>query len=151
MSPAFLGVGYIIGPKLAAINFSGGVLAWGLLAPAIAFFLNYHDLAAVSDWAAEISRIWKDYVRYIAIGGMLVGAFYTLFKMRKSLTQGIARSLSTLGRGPGRPGRGHSPHRPRPRASGTALATALSVAVLVFFIFNGYAGQPARLRSWPSC
>ncbi|MBN1939278.1 MAG: OPT/YSL family transporter, partial [Candidatus Aminicenantes bacterium] len=30
MSPAFLGVGYIIGPKLAAINFSGGVLAWGL-------------------------------------------------------------------------------------------------------------------------
>ncbi|MBM3284764.1 MAG: oligopeptide transporter, OPT family, partial [Candidatus Aminicenantes bacterium] len=77
-SPAFLGVGYIIGPKLAAINFSGGVVAWGLLAPTLAFFLNYNDLAGVADWTEEITRVWRDYVRYIAIGGMLVGAFYTL-------------------------------------------------------------------------
>ncbi len=145
MSPAFLGVGTIIGPKLAAINFSGGVLAWGLLAPAIAFFLNYHDLAAVSDWAVEISRIWKDYVRFIAIGGMLVGAFYTLFKMRKSLTQGIARSLSTLGAARG--GRAADiPRTDRDLGIRTALATALSVAVLVFFVFNRYAGSlPASL------
>jgi putative OPT family oligopeptide transporter len=140
MSPAFLGVGTIIGPKLAAINFSGGVLAWGLLAPAIAFFLNYHDLAAVSNWAVEISRIWKDYVRFIAIGGMLVGAFYTLFKMRKSLTQGIARSLSTLGAGRG--GRAADiPRTDRDLGIRTALATALAVAVLVFFVFNRYAGS----------
>ncbi len=33
ISPAYLGVGYIIGPELAALNFSGGVLAWGLLVP----------------------------------------------------------------------------------------------------------------------
>ena len=55
MSPAFLGVGYIIGPKLAGINFSGGVLAWGLLAPAIAFFLHLHDAAPVADWGDEIA------------------------------------------------------------------------------------------------
>lgn len=96
VSPAFLGVGFIIGPKLAAVNFSGGVLAWGLLAPTAAFFLNYNDLAGVSDWVAEITRLWRNYVRYMAIGGMLVGAFPTLFKMRKSLAQGMARSLSTL-------------------------------------------------------
>ena len=140
MSPAFLGVGYIIGPKLAAINFSGGVLAWGLLAPALAFFLNYNDLAGVSDWAAEISRVWKDYVRHIAIGGMLVGAFYTLFKMRKSLIQGIARSLSTLGRG--KTGSAEAlPRTDRDLEIKWALATALAVAVLVFFIFNRYAGN----------
>ncbi|HLP48995.1 MAG TPA: oligopeptide transporter, OPT family, partial [Candidatus Kapabacteria bacterium] len=82
MSAAFLGVGYIIGPKLAGINFSGGVLAWGLLAPAIAFFLHLNDPAPVANWADEIISVWKNYVRYIAIGGMLVGAFYTLYKMR---------------------------------------------------------------------
>ena len=141
MSPAFLGVGYIIGPKLASVNFSGGILAWGLLAPAMAFFLNYGDLASVSDWAAEISRVWKDYVRYIAIGGMLVSAFYTLFKMRKSLTQGIARSLSTLGKGAAGPGGEAVPRTDRDLELKYALATALSVAVLVFFIFNGYAGS----------
>jgi len=141
MSPAFLGVGYIIGPKLGAVNFSGGVLAWGLLAPAIAFFLNYHDLAAVSSWADEITLVWKNYVRHIAIGGMLVGAFYTLFKMRKNLVEGISRSFATLTGG---------------RHQGTALARTdrdinvrwtlaaiATIAVLVFFIFNGFAHNPA--------
>ena len=101
----------------------------------------------MTDWAAEISRVWKDYVRYIAIGGMLVGAFYTLFKMRKSLTQGIARSLSTLGKS-ARPARAPKPFRGRTATSSSSgpWPTALSVAVLVFFIFNGYAGSlPASL------
>src|SRR5271157_5735856 len=30
ISPAYLGVGYIIGPRLASLNFAGGVIAWGL-------------------------------------------------------------------------------------------------------------------------
>src|SRR5208283_5269093 len=33
ISPAYLGVGYIIGPRLGALNFAGGVVAWGLLVP----------------------------------------------------------------------------------------------------------------------
>src|SRR5215469_721309 len=40
VSPAYIGVGYIIGPELAALNFSGGVLAWGLLVPLLIFFLG---------------------------------------------------------------------------------------------------------------
>ncbi len=36
-SPMLMGVGYIIGPRLAAINFSGGLLAWGFLVPAFLF------------------------------------------------------------------------------------------------------------------
>ncbi len=137
-SPAFLGVGYIIGPKLAAINFSGGVLAWGLLAPALAFFLNTHDLGAVGDWAAEITRVWRDYVRYIAIGGMLVGAFFTLFKMRSNLARGLARSLSTVSRGPaGKPAA--LPRTDRDIDLRWAVGTALGVAAVVFVIFNRYA------------
>jgi putative OPT family oligopeptide transporter len=50
VSPAYMGVGYIIGPKLGALNFSGGILAWGLMAPMIMYFLipsvNFQDWAA---------------------------------------------------------------------------------------------------------
>ena len=96
MNPAYFGVGYIIGPKLGAINFSGGVLAWGLLTPMIAYFIHRGDPGAVTNWTAELTLVWKNYVRYIAIGGMLVGAFYTLYKMRNSLFTGIARSFSYM-------------------------------------------------------
>src|SRR5271155_862678 len=40
VSPAYLGVGYIIGLRLASIQFAGSVLAWGLLVPLMVFFLG---------------------------------------------------------------------------------------------------------------
>jgi len=146
-SPAFLGVGFIIGPKLASINFSGGVLAWGLLAPILAFFMNYHDLSAITDWTAEIIRVWRDYVRYIAIGGMLVGAFYTLFKMRKNLAEGIAGSFSSVLKS--KKGQANLlPRTERDLNIKWAIFTTLIVAVVVFFIFNRYAQNiPASLTA----
>jgi len=146
-SPAFLGVGFIIGPKLASINFSGGVLAWGLLAPILAFFMNYHDLGAISDWTAEIIRVWRDYVRYIAIGGMLVGAFYTLFKMRKNLAEGLAGSFSTVFKQK----KGEADLLPRTERDLNikwALLTTIAVAFIVFLVFNRYAQNvPASLTA----
>ncbi len=97
VSPAYMGVGYIIGPRLASLNFSGGVLAWGLLTPMIAYFkFSGQELPADFDWSATMVTVWKDYVRPIAIGGMLVGAGFTLWKMRKSLATGIARSIGDV-------------------------------------------------------
>lgn len=97
VSPAYMGVGYIIGPRLAALNFSGGVLAWGLLTPIIAYFKYYNqELPADFSWADTMVQVWKSYVRPIAIGGMLVGAGFTLWKMRKSLATGIARSVGDV-------------------------------------------------------
>src|SRR5246500_4166301 len=49
ISPAYLGVGYIIGPRLAALNFAGGVLAWGLLVPLLTFTLGPYIQAAQPD------------------------------------------------------------------------------------------------------
>lgn len=139
-SPAFLGVGFIIGPKLASINFSGGVLAWGLLAPVLAFFINYQNPGAITDWTAEIVRVWRDYVRYIAIGGMLVGAFYTLFKMRKNLAEGIAGSFATVFRKK-KEEAALLPRTERDLNLKWALLATLLVAVVVFFIFQKYAGN----------
>lgn len=138
MSPAFLGVGYIIGPKLAGINFSGGILAWGLMAPAITFFLYINDPASVT--ADTIVSVWKNYVRYIAIGGMLVGAFYTLYKMRKNLIDGICRSFSTLTRSKGTPEVGLIRTDKDINIKWSLSAIGL-IIVLVFFIFNWFANN----------
>jgi len=120
ISPAYMGVGYIIGPRLGALNFSGGLLAWGLLTPLIMYFITPYmtpdfingwaqylmgqnkslDLQAAtakaSDPVFQMYAIWKYIVKPIAIGGMLMGAGFTLFKMRKSLGAGIARSVGDV-------------------------------------------------------
>ncbi|MCE1228059.1 MAG: oligopeptide transporter, OPT family [Firmicutes bacterium] len=99
ISPAYMGVGYIIGPQLGALNFAGGVIAWGLLVPIITYFLAPGAMpadATTADWMALSVTVWKSIVRPIAIGGMLVGASYTLFKMRKSLITGLKRSINDV-------------------------------------------------------
>jgi putative OPT family oligopeptide transporter len=101
ISPAYLGVGYIIGPRLAALNFAGGVLAWGLLVPLLTFLVGPYIQAArpagqTIPWPLLAGAIYYSVVRPIAVGGMLVGATYTLFKMRKQLAVGMGRAISDL-------------------------------------------------------
>ena len=114
ISPAYIGVGYIIGPQLAALNFSGSLLAWGLLTPIILYFLApaidvdtmaaafmqtegiARDIAIQKAWVEKAYEVWKFIVRPIAIGGMLVSAIYTLYGMRKSLFAGVSRSIDDV-------------------------------------------------------
>jgi putative OPT family oligopeptide transporter len=101
VSPAYLGVGYIIGVRLASIQFAGSVLAWGLLVPMMIYFLGpqlkqYLPAGTPNDWAGMADSVWRYIVRPIAVGGMLVGAAYTLFKMRNSLTSGFGKALADL-------------------------------------------------------
>lgn len=99
ISPAYLGVGYIIGPELGALNFAGGLLAWGLFVPLLVYLLGpeIRDQAVANgvelDWSAQSLALWKFIVRPIAVGGMLVGAATTLFKMRKNLANGLSRAV----------------------------------------------------------
>ncbi len=77
VSPAYLGVGYIIGLRLASIQFAGSVLAWGLLVPIMIYFLGpglqqYIPAGTPKDWADTADAVWRYIVRPIAVGGMLV-------------------------------------------------------------------------------
>jgi putative OPT family oligopeptide transporter len=101
--PAYIGVGYIIGPRLASLNFAGGVLAWGLFAPLLMFFFGpqlverfYGPGVAASAvaWPDLVTNVWKFIIRPIAVGGMLVGAGFTLYRMRRNLAAGMKRSFS---------------------------------------------------------
>ena len=99
VSPAYLGVGYIIGPVLAALQFSGGLLAWGFMVPLLVYFLGpqLHTFLPPgtpdASWSELSGAVWRYIVRPIAVGGMLVGAAWTLFRMRTSLASGLRRAL----------------------------------------------------------
>ena len=107
ISPAFTGVGFIVGPKLAAKSFSGGLIAWGLLVPILlgmmgSDFINgiaqakSLDPNSAAAGIAAAESVWQSVVRIIAIGGLLVAACYTLYNMRGSLSVGLKRSLKDL-------------------------------------------------------
>ncbi|MDD5571828.1 MAG: oligopeptide transporter, OPT family [Bacteroidales bacterium] len=160
ISPAYMGVGYIIGPKLASLNFSGGLIAWGLLAPIILYFLGPTldfnawatylmskdtsltmdaALGKVNDPSFQMNQIWRFIVRPIAIGGMLMGAGFTLFKMRKSLTAGIARSIGDVKKAAA----GTSEATPRNEKDMSftwimigIIGVAIATFCITFFIFN---------------
>ncbi len=106
VSPAYMGVGYIIGPNLAALNFTGGLLAWGLFVPLLLYFLGPELIASlqaggtteVTDetWMTLAVQVWRSIVRPIAIGGMLMSAAFTLYRMRKSLGAGLGRAVGDV-------------------------------------------------------
>jgi putative OPT family oligopeptide transporter len=98
---ALTGVGYIIGPKLAALTFSGGVLGWLFLMPILLFISGDLKIMVSQDlgaWSEVAISAYNAQIKPIAVGAMLVGAFYTLFKMRKSLVTGISRSITDVKR-----------------------------------------------------
>jgi putative OPT family oligopeptide transporter len=105
VSPAYLGVGYVIGPTLAALQFSGGVLAWGVLVPLFMFLLGPQlqsmlpPGAGDGGWADLAAAVWRYVVRPIAVGGMMVGAAYTLIRMGRNLTSSLARALGEVRHG----------------------------------------------------
>ncbi len=97
VSPAYIGVGYVIGPVLASLNFSGTIIAWGLLIPLLMYFMGpqLHAFMPANAGRRILDRRWPTssgaiIVRPVAVGGMLFGAAYTLFRMRKSLGVGLA-------------------------------------------------------------
>ncbi|HTS76271.1 MAG TPA: oligopeptide transporter, OPT family [Bryobacteraceae bacterium] len=90
LSPALIGIGYIIGPQLASVTVAGGLLAWWILIPLLLFFDP--DLArrlgnATPDVAAF--SVWYNIVRPIAVGTMMVGAANTMFSMRGSIVESV--------------------------------------------------------------
>ncbi len=102
VSPAYLGVGYIIGPRLAGLQFAGGVLAWGLMVPLLIYFLGPQLRAFLpatapdASWGDLADGVWRYIVRPISVGSMLVGAAYTLFRMRSNLVLGMKRMISDM-------------------------------------------------------
>jgi putative OPT family oligopeptide transporter len=105
--PALFGVGFIVGPQVAAILFAGALLGHLFLAP-LAVFLQPALGGAVGtldpsgntiDWMRVAGDAYSNQVKPLAVGAMIVAAFYTLWNLRKQLISGISKGFSELGAG----------------------------------------------------
>src|SRR6266403_3236545 len=112
ISPALLGVGYIIGPRIASIMCAGGVLAYLVLIPAIKFFGD--SLTTVlPPGDALISKMGPDdvrnaYVLYIGAGAVAAGGIISLFRSLPTIWHGLKGGLADL-----RGGQGAAANSPR--------------------------------------
>jgi putative OPT family oligopeptide transporter len=97
-TPALLGVGYILGPRIAAIMVAGGLLSWLAIIPLIAYFGESLNLPLLPESELHISemsaeQIWDKYIRVIGAGAVAVAGIITIFKsfptMYNSLKVGI--------------------------------------------------------------
>lgn len=100
ISPELLGVGYIIGPRIAAVMCAGGVLAYLVLIPAIAFF-GGADPRPVAPGLIPISQMAPDqiraaYVLYIGAGAVATGGVISLGRALPTIWQGLRGGLGDL-------------------------------------------------------
>ena len=111
-SPALLGVGWIIGPKIAAFVFVGGLIGWVILAPLIALAAGLPVPVSATDVSDALAfgfgnqaagfqiwgfyAIWGNYIRYIGVGAMVVGGLYTIFRLRSNLASGIKEAVAGI-------------------------------------------------------
>jgi putative OPT family oligopeptide transporter len=90
ISTALLGVGYIIGIRIAALVFAGGAFGWLV---AIPLLTATHSSARALDAAATASQLWSSQVRYLGVGAMLTGGVVTLWRLRTRISAAIADSI----------------------------------------------------------
>ncbi|HEY6217098.1 MAG TPA: oligopeptide transporter, OPT family [Pyrinomonadaceae bacterium] len=113
-NPALLGVGYIIGPRIASIMVAGGVLAYLVLIPAIKYFgggwitpLAPETTHLIKDMT--VTQIQKGYILYIGAGAVAAGGIISLFRSLPVIWSGLKGGLADLRRS----GAGSSDNAPR--------------------------------------
>ena len=112
ISPEYLGVGYVIGPRIAGIMFAGGVLSWLVLLPLLSILGEYitvpfppiHPNFAnnpatgqpflLSEMAP--AQIWSAYIRYIGAGAVLASGLITLARTLPTIVASATGSLKDL-------------------------------------------------------
>ena len=104
LSPALLGVGYIVGLNIGALALIGGMISWNVAIPIYAaHFLagQYGTRAELAGADAETVAygIWAAQVRYLGVGAMLIGGIWALISIRSSLASGIKSGLAATRKG----------------------------------------------------
>jgi len=107
LSPALLGVGYIVGLNIGTLALIGGMISWNIAIPIYAaHFLQDNAVLAQqlagADAETIAGAIWAAQVRYLGVGAMLVGGVWALISIRSSLASGIRSGLEATRAGAAR-------------------------------------------------
>jgi putative OPT family oligopeptide transporter len=97
LSVALLGVGYIIGLRIAMLIFAGGVIGWVIIAPIIMGVsgvpINPETGLAFTNMVDAFNEIRFQHLIFIGVGTMIVGSFWTLYTMRKAIISGVKKAF----------------------------------------------------------
>src|ERR687891_1785791 len=136
ISPTLLGVGYIIGPRIASIMCGGGVLAYPVLIPAIKFF-GEHTTVPIAPGTIPISEMTPNdirgaYVLYIGAGAVAAGGIISLFRSIPTIWHGLRGGLADLlGRhGP----REHAPRTDRDLSMRAVIIGCLAIIAAIMAV-----------------
>ena len=102
-TPEYLGVGYIIGIRVAAIMLAGGVFSWLVLMPAIYFFGShltsplYPGTVLITQMSP--SDLWRTYVRPMGAGGVAAAGLITLLRTLPTIVGALTQGFKKTGSG----------------------------------------------------
>lgn len=97
----YLGVGYIIGPKVAGILFAGGVISWFLVMPAIQFFGQLAGNTPIYPSTVPIPQMtpddmWRQYIRPMAAGAVAAAGVITLIRTMPTIISALRAGLKDV-------------------------------------------------------
>jgi len=101
VSPELLGVGYIIGPRIASIMVAGGILSSFVLIPIIKLFGDglaeplFPGTKLISEMS--IHEIWRNYVLYIGAGAVATGGIISLVRSLPTIIRSAKAGFADLG------------------------------------------------------
>ena len=102
LSAALFGVGYILGPRIAAVMVGGGLLSWLIIIPAIAYWGDSQTAPIFPETVNLIrdmspSQIWTRYVRYIGAGAVATAGIVTLIRSIPVMVSSFKIGAAQLG------------------------------------------------------
>ncbi|HUT85338.1 MAG TPA: oligopeptide transporter, OPT family [Elusimicrobiales bacterium] len=103
VAPELLGVGYIIGPKIAGYMIGGGILSWLVIIPLITLMGDQLDkvIPPATQLISEMTprQLWNSYIRYIGAGAVTFGGIVTLVRSLPTIISAFKDSIGELKKG----------------------------------------------------
>jgi putative OPT family oligopeptide transporter len=100
ISPEYMGVGYVIGPRIAGVMFAGGVLSWLVLLPLLTIMGNYLTVPFPPVPASGLridqmspGQLWSAYIRYTGAGAVLAAGIITLARTIPTIVSSFRDSV----------------------------------------------------------
>jgi putative OPT family oligopeptide transporter len=149
VTPEYLGVGYIIGPRIAGLLFAGGIFSWLVLMPAIYFF-GSHFPQAIYPGTKPIAQmspsdLWASYIRPMGAGAVAASGLITLIKTLPTIIGALRAAIKNLRSG----GEVKSaPLRTDDDLSMTVVIGGSLMLVLLMFFFLTFKPVPGAQVSW---
>ncbi len=150
VTPEYLGVGYIIGIRVAGILLAGGVFSWLVLMPAIVFFGKhlpgplYPGVVPISQMSP--SDLWSTYVRPMGAGAVAASGLITLLRTAPTMVSALSAGFGKLGARKG--ATGARPSRTEHDIPMSVVVAGSVLLVLLMFLFLQFKPVPGAQVGW---